>query len=79
VGIFGSRDYPLAAFGTLGEDLSKAASVLEHFLSWDYLVQYLNPRNAVIAELRWTTRDRTGRSHDRNFNILIDAAFRAAG
>jgi hypothetical protein len=53
--------------------------MLEHFLSWDYYVRYLNSRNALIAELRWTIRERTGRPHDRDLNILIDAAFRAAG
>jgi hypothetical protein len=53
--------------------------MLEHVLSWDYLVQYLNPRNVAIAELRWTIRKRTGRPHDPELSILIDAAFRAAG
>jgi hypothetical protein len=79
VTIFGGRDYPLPAIGTLGEDLLKAAEMLEHFLSWDYYVRYVNPRNAVIAELRWTIRARTGRPHDRELSVLIDAAFRAAG
>jgi hypothetical protein len=79
VAIFSRRDYPSPVNGTLREDLLKAATMLDHLLSWDYLVQYLNPRNAVIAELRWTIRDRTGKPHDREINALIDAAFRAAG
>ena len=79
VAIFGRRDYPVSAIGSLGEDLLKAASMLEHFLSWDYYVRYVNPRNALIAELRWTIRKRTGRPHDPELAVLIDAAFRAAG
>jgi len=79
VAIFGKRDYPVSAISSLSEDLLKAASMLEHVLSWDYLVQYLNPRDALIAGLRWTIRERTGRPHDRDLSILIDAAFRAAG
>ena len=38
-----------------------------------------NPRNALIAELRWVIRWRTGSPHDRELTILIDAAFQAAG
>ena len=79
IGIFGRRDCPYSSFGTLREDLMKAASMLEHFLSWDYYVRYVNSRNALIAELRWTIRERTGRPHDRELNILINAAFQAAG
>lgn len=79
VTIFGGRDYPLFAVGTLREDLLKAAEMLEHFLSWDYYVLNANPRNAAIAELRWMIRHRTGRPHDRELSVLIDAAFRAAG
>jgi hypothetical protein len=77
--IFSRRDYPPPTIGTLREDLLKAASMLEHFLSWSYYVRQVNPRNAVIAELRWTIRHRTGRPHDREFTVLIHAAFRAAG
>jgi hypothetical protein len=77
VRFFSSRDYPVSH--VLREDLLKAASLLEHYLSWDYYVRYLNPRNAVIAELRSTIRNRTGRPYDRELNVLIDAAFRAAG
>lgn len=79
VGIFSKRDLPNPAISTLPEDLLKAASMLEHFLSWDYYERHLNPRNALIAELRWTIRERTGRPHDRELSTLIDAAFRAAG
>ncbi len=79
VRIFSSRDLPASAIGTLREDLLKAASMLEHFLSWDYYVRHVNRRNALIAELRWIIRDRTGRPRDRELSTLIDAAFRAAG
>jgi hypothetical protein len=61
------------------DDLLKAATVVEHFLSWDYCVRNLNPRHAVIAELRWTIREKTGRPHDNELNALMDSAFRAAG
>jgi hypothetical protein len=73
------KDYPNYALSTLRDELLKAATMVEHFLSWDYSVRNLNPRNAVIAELRWTIRQRTGRPHDRELNDLIDSAFRAAG
>jgi hypothetical protein len=79
VAIFGARDYPVSAIRSLTEDLLKAASILEHFLSWDYFECHYNRRNARIAELRWTIRERTGGPHDRELGILIDAAFRAAG
>lgn len=77
--ILGRRDCPSPASGTLREDLLMTASMLEHFLSWDYCVRYLNSRNALIAELRWTIRERTGKPHDLELNALMDAAFRAAG
>lgn len=79
VQIFTRKDYPVSAIGTLREDLSKAASMLECYLSWNYSVRHVNPRHAVIAELRWTIRYRTRKPHDRELNILLDAAFRAAG
>jgi hypothetical protein len=79
VTILGRKDYPGSETGTLRGDLLKVASMLEHVLSWDYMVRYLNPRNSLIAELRWTIRKRTGKPRDREINVLIDAAFRAAG
>lgn len=79
VGIFGVRDYPVSGGSSLREDLLKTASMLEHFLSWDYYVRYVNPRNALIAELRWTIRERTGSPHDLELADLIDTSFRAAG
>lgn len=64
------------------EDLCKladeAASFIEKFLSWDWYIRERNPRNALIAELRCTIRDRTRRPHDRELSAVIDAAFRAA-
>jgi hypothetical protein len=77
VTIIGRRDYPDS--DTLRGDLLNVASMLEHVLSWDYMVRYLNPRNSLIAELRWTIREKTGKPRDRELNVLIDAAFRAAG
>jgi len=79
VTIFSRRDYPGPAVDTLRGELLKTASMLEHVLRWDCLVEHRNPRNALIAELRWTIRQRTGRPRDRELSALIDAAFRAAG
>ncbi len=77
--VFSRKDLPCPAIATVPEDLLTAAAMLEHFLSWDYYVRHRNPRNALIAELRWTIRQRTGKPRDRDLNTLIDAAFRAAG
>jgi hypothetical protein len=77
--VLGAKDCLDPDKGISRDDLLKAATVVEHFLSWDYCVRNLNPRHAVIAELRWTIRQRTGRPHDRELNDLMDSAFRAAG
>jgi hypothetical protein len=65
------------------EDLTdladRAASFIEKFLSWDWYIRERNPRNALIAELRWTIRNRSKKPHDRELSTLIDAACRAAG
>jgi hypothetical protein len=79
VTVLGARDCLDSDKSISRDDLLKAATVVEHFLYWDYCVRNLNPRNAVIAELRWTIRQRTGRPHDRELNDLIGSAFRAAG
>jgi hypothetical protein len=79
VRIFSKIDFPVNGLHTLQEDLLKAAMTLEHFFSWDYYVREVNPRNALIADLRWTIRHATGKPHDRDLSILVDAAFRAAG
>ena len=67
----------------LGEDLrdlaAESASFVEKFVSWDWCVIEKHRRNALIAELRWTIRARTGRTHDRELSTIIDAACRAAG
>lgn len=78
VTIFGRKDDPDSALSTR-DDLLNAARTIEDFLSWDYCVRNLNPRHALIAELRWTIRQRTGRPHDRELNDLIASAFRVAG
>jgi len=57
----------------------RAASFIEKFLSWDWYIRERNPRNALIAELRWTIRNRSKKPHDRELSTAIDAAFRAAG
>jgi hypothetical protein len=75
--IFARRDY--SAVGTLREDLLKTASMIENYSYWHYCIRHINPRHALIAELRWTIRHRTGKPHDRELNILLDASFRAAG
>jgi hypothetical protein len=79
VTILSSKDYPDSTLSTLRDDLLKAATTLEHFLSWDYCVRNVNPRHAAIAELRWTIRQKTGRPHDRELNDLMDSGFRAVG
>ncbi len=58
---------------------ARSASFVEKFLSWDWYVIEKNRRNALIAELRWIIRRRTGRPHDRELSTFIDAAYRAAG
>lgn len=63
----------------LADRIEEAASLVEKFTSWDWYIRERNPRNALIAELRWTIRDRTGSPHDPQLQKLIDAAFRAAG
>jgi hypothetical protein len=67
----------------LGEDSRGlavgAASFIEKFISWDWCVTERNPRNLLIAELRWNIRERTGKPHDRELSTIIDAAYRAAG
>ena len=67
----------------LGEDLhdrvADAAEFIEKFLAWDWCLTERNPRNALIAVLRWTIRARTGKPHDRELSTIIDAACRAAG
>ena len=67
----------------VGEDLrglaAGAASFIEKFISWDWCVTERNPRNALIAVLRWTIRDRTDKPHDKELCTIIEAACRAAG
>jgi hypothetical protein len=74
-----TRDADLSHLEGLPDLADGAASFIESFLSWDWSVRERNPRNALIAELRWTIRDRTGKTHDREFSALIDAACRSAG
>jgi hypothetical protein len=57
----------------------RAASVIEEVLSFEWYIRERNPRNALIAELRWNTRHCTGKPHDRELSTVIDAACRAAG
>ena len=79
VTIFRSKDFPESDLTTSPDDLLKTAAILEDFFSWNYCVRNLNPRHALVAELRWTIREKTGRPHDRELNDLIASAFRAAG
>jgi len=89
VSIYAKKEYPTER--SIAADLSYAATVLEHFLGWNVTIRRLNCRDALIAELRWTIRDKTrkpgkpgepdkrGKPHDREFGVLIDAAYRSAG
>jgi hypothetical protein len=79
VSIMSTTDYPKADISTLQERLDGTADFLEQFISWNWYIRDRNPRNALIAELRWTIRERTGRPHDAELSVLIDAAFRATG
>jgi hypothetical protein len=60
-------------------ELSQAADLIEKLISSNWSVRHQNPRNTVIASLRWTIRDRTGSPHDLELANLIDAAREAAG
>lgn len=69
--IGGSRNF--------GNELGQAADLIEKFISSNWSVRERNPRNTVIALLRWTIRHHTGSPHDLELATLIDAASRAAG
>src|SRR5262249_25676824 len=73
------RDIEICDISELGERIANIANFVEDFLSWDWYARDRNPRNALIAELRWTIRSRTRKPHDEDLSALIDAAFRAAG
>jgi hypothetical protein len=77
--LISARNFEIHQLKDLGDVVANAADFIEHFLSWDWYVRDRNPRNALIAELRWTIRNRTGKPHDEDLSTLIDAAFRATG
>lgn len=79
VSLITTRDRELQPGEDLGDLAARSASFVEKFLSWDWCVIENNRRNALIAELRWTIRRRTGKPHDRELSTIIDAAYRAAG
>jgi hypothetical protein len=79
VSLIKTRDRELQLGEDLGDLAARSASFVEKFLSWDWCVIEKNRRNALIAELRWTIRRRTGKPHDRELSTIIDAAYRAAG
>jgi hypothetical protein len=79
VSIQGDKDLSVDEVLRLSKRLNETAEFIEKFLSWDWCTRDRNPRNAVIAELRWQIRWRTGRPHDAELAVLIDAAYRAAG
>jgi len=58
---------------------NRVASLVETFLSWDWYIRERNPRNVLIASLRWEIKSRTRKPHDRELSTIIDAAYRAAG
>ncbi len=74
-----TRDREIQHGEGMGHLATRSASFVEKFLSWDWCVIETNHRNALIAELRWTIRRRTGKPHDRELSTIIDAAYRAAG
>ena len=79
VSIVSKIDYPKGEISSLRKRVNEMADFVEQFLSWNWYIRDRNPRNALIAELRWNIRERTGRPHDSELGVLIDAAFRAAG
>jgi hypothetical protein len=79
VSIQSTIDYRTEKISSLGKRVAETSDFLEQFLSWDWYIRDRNARNALIAELRWNIRERTGRPHDSELGVLIDAAFRAAG
>ena len=79
VSIVSKTNCSLSEIRKLSRHLIETAEFVEKFLSWDWYTRDCNSRNALIAELRWETRSRTGRPHDSELSVLIDAAFRAAG
>jgi hypothetical protein len=62
-----------------GNQLVQATDLIEKFISWNWSMRDRNPRNTVIALLRWGIRHHTGCPHDFELATLIDAASRAAG
>src|SRR4051812_1621282 len=60
-------------------EVGRAATTLEHFLSWSWSARRRNPRNTLIACIRSAIRNKTGKPHDNELGALIDAAYRAAG
>jgi len=79
VAILSPKDLATKEVLDISRRLRDTADFLEHFFRWDWYTRDQNPRNAIIAELRWTIRHRTGRPHDAELSALIDAAYRAAG
>jgi hypothetical protein len=73
------RDYSVRDLTSLSKQLTETKEFIKQFLTWDCYIRERNPRNALIAELRWQIRSRTRKPHDRELRALIDAAFRAAG
>jgi hypothetical protein len=74
--IVGKRDLPVSGVRTLREDLLKTASMLEHFLSWDYYERHLNHRNTLIAELRWTQSAKEPENHTIASSLSFSARSR---
>jgi hypothetical protein len=79
VSLISTRDTTIQLHEDARDLANSAASFIEKFLSWDWSVRERNPRNALIAELRWTIRNCTRTPHDRELSAVIDAACRAAG
>jgi hypothetical protein len=70
------RDYSVRDLMTLSKQLTETKEFSKKFLTWEWYTRERNPRNALIAELRWQIRERTGKPHDRELRAIIDAAFR---
>jgi len=67
-----SPDFPLSSF-------RQTVEFLEQVTSCKWVVIEHNPLQNKVATLRWATKWRTKKAHDKELHDLIDAGFRAAG
>lgn len=79
MGVALGRHYSVNEDPSLGKRMTEASELIEKLLSWNWYTREKNPRNALIACLRWQIRERTKKPHDKELLAIISAAFRATG